>query len=441
MEIKSSLETLIFYLYKALKWGVNMFGAITYRRPVNLIVVVNAIAYMVLYFYKKPFDMGALLVGLSVIAFILFTYFLIIKKDLGDEFLFLIVSMLTSLGIIMIYRLDSSQGLKQILWFGIGIIMFIGSYYIYLKVRIWYKLAWLYIISSVILYVLTILLGTNINGSNNWIVIHGFSFQLSEFSKILFIFFLACYFKNTGSLFKLPLNMHKIKPVTFNRILLMLVTYMNVGFLIMQREWGTTVLIMLIFFLMIYVFDNNKLYLLINFISAIPVGVFGYFFVYHIRVRVDIWLNPWIDASGKGYQIVQSLFGIISGGFFGTGIGMGKPDLVPAANTDFIFTAICEEMGIFGGVALILLYFLLTYRGIKIVLSVRARFEKILALGITVVFGLQTFIIIGGVIKLIPLTGITLPFVSYGGSSLLTGFILLGILQAISKRLLEYEGN
>ena len=201
----------------------------------------------------------------------------------------------------------------------------------------------------------------------------------------------------------------------------------------MQREWGTTVLILIIVFILTYVFENNKLFIFINFIFAVPVALFGYFFVYHIRVRVDIWLNPWIDASGKGYQIVQSLFAIVSGGFFGTGIGMGNPDLVPAANTDFIFSAICEEMGIFGGVAVILLYFLLTYRGIKIVLSVRARFEKILALGITVIFGLQTFIIIGGVIKLIPLTGITLPFVSYGGSSLLTGFILLGFYKQYQK--------
>jgi len=166
---------------------------------------------------------------------------------------------------------------------------------------------------------------------------------------------------------------------------------------------------------------------------TIPVGFFGYYFVYHIRVRIDTWLNPWKDIAGKGYQITQSLFAIYSGGYFGTGLGLGRPDMVPAVNTDFIFSAICEEMGILTGVAVILLYMLLTYRGLKIVMKVKSKFNQVLGLGITTMLGLQTFIIIGGVIKLIPLTGITLPYISYGGSSLISSFIILGILQAISK--------
>jgi cell division protein FtsW (lipid II flippase) len=152
-----------------------------------------------------------------------------------------------------------------------------------------------------------------------------------------------------------------------------------------------------------------------------------------------MWMNPWADAAGKGYQITQSMFAIGAGGFFGRGIGLGNPNLIPEVKTDFIFSAICEEVGIFGGIAVILLYFILVYRGFKISLYIKDSFKKLVALGITLMFGFQTFIIIGGVIKFIPLTGITLPFISYGGSSLTSGFIALGILQALSKE--SYSGE
>jgi cell division protein FtsW (lipid II flippase) len=218
-----------------------------------------------------------------------------------------------------------------------------------------------------------------------------------------------------------------------NKVLLMLTVYSYIGFLIIQKEWGTSLLLFLIFFMILYAFYDDLKLLLLN-VSVAALGAFGgYLFVYHIKIRVSMWLNPWADASGKGYQITQSLFAIGEGGFFGRGIGMGKPNLIPEVKNDFIFSAICEEMGIFGGVAIILLYFILAYRGFKISLYIKDTFKKLVALGITLMFGFQTFIIIGGVIKLIPLTGITLPFISYGGSSLTTSFIALGILQALSK--------
>lgn len=157
----------------------------------------------------------------------------------------------------------------------------------------------------------------------------------------------------------------------------------------------------------------------------------------HVQVRYEAWVNPWRDIAGRGYQITQSLFAIAEGGFFGTGLGLGRPDSIPEVHTDFIFSAICEEMGIFGGIAVILLYFILIYRGFKIALQINDMFKKIVALGITLTYSYQTFIIIGGVTKLIPLTGITLPFISYGGSSLVSAFIAFGILQGISKDVSE----
>jgi len=147
---------------------------------------------------------------------------------------------------------------------------------------------------------------------------------------------------------------------------------------------------------------------------------------------VEIWKNPWNDPLGKGYQIVQSLIAIVSGGYFGLGLGLGSPNLIPFANSDFIFAAICEEMGIFTGIAVILLYFLLTYRGVKTAMKCENEFLKAACMALVLCFGFQTFIIVGGVIKLIPLTGITLPFVSYGGSSMISSFIILGVITAFS---------
>jgi len=164
------------------------------------------------------------------------------------------------------------------------------------------------------------------------------------------------------------------------------------------------------------------------------VGLLGLKFLYHIQVRVKVWLDPWSDIADKGWQIAQSLFAIASGGYFGRGLGNGSPTYIPEVHTDFIFAAICEEMGVFGGAAVIILFFLLSYRCFKITLKTKNEYNKAVALGLTLMFALQTFIIIGGVIKFIPLTGITVPFVSYGGTSIVVSFASLGIMQAVSAR-------
>lgn len=406
---------------------------VSYKRPVSLVLLADILAFGLLFFYREPHDFYILGAGLLVIGLIAGTYLLIVKKGLGDEYLFLIVSMLTSIGFIMIYRLNRELGFKQIIWFFGGIGLFFASYFVYIRIKIWDKLMYVYAFASFGLFLITLVFGSTIKGSTNWIVIKGFSFQPSELIKILFIFTLACYFNHSDQIFLNALTL-KLKQIKLKgRIALMVIVYMFMGFLLMQRDWGTALLFFIIYITMMYAFDSNMKFLLLNSLIAALGGVAGYFALYHIRVRVETWLNPWTDISGKGYQITQSLFAIGSGGFFGTGLGMGRPDFIPEVTTDFIFSAICEEMGIFGGVAVVLLYFILAYRGFKIVLNTGDRFKKAVALGITCMFGFQTFIIIGGVIKLIPLTGITLPFISYGGSSLTTSFIALGILQAISK--------
>ena len=184
---------------------------------------------------------------------------------------------------------------------------------------------------------------------------------------------------------------------------------------------------------MCFVYKTSNLLKLINIGGILFVGLVGFFFLAdHIGVRVSVWQDPWQDPTGGGYQIIQSLISIASGGYFGTGLGNGMPTSVPFSQTDFIFAAICEEMGMFTGFAIILLYFLITYRGIKIALKSTNEYLKAACLSLVIAIGFQTFIIIGGVIKLIPLTGITLPFVSYGGSSMLASFIMLGIITSVS---------
>ncbi|MCX8128721.1 MAG: FtsW/RodA/SpoVE family cell cycle protein [Clostridia bacterium] len=410
-----------------------MAWIISYKRPVSLIVLADIMAFALLYFYKKPFDWYILLAGFIVISLICTTYFIIVKKSLGDEYLFLIVSMLASIGFIMIYRLERELGFKQIVWFAGGLVLFFISYYIFLKIRFWDKLIVYYIAAAILLFTATLVFGENIKGSTNWIVIAGYSFQPAELIKIIFIFTLACFYKRAEQYISLSKKLLLPENNLMRKLAVSLISYSFIVFLILQRDWGSALLFFMIHFTMLYIFEKSYSFLLVNAITAFIGGIGGFLFLYHIKVRFDTWINPWSDIAGKGYQITQSLFAIATGGFFGTGIGMGRPDLIPEVNTDFIFSAICEEMGIFGGVAVILLYFILTYRGFKIALSVDDMFRKVVALGITAVFGFQTFIIVGGVIKLIPLTGITLPFISYGGSSLTTSFIALGILQAISS--------
>lgn len=404
-----------------------------YRKPVNMIVAVNAIGFGLLFIYKKPYDPYILLAGFSAMLLIGLGYFTIRKARLGDEYLFLISGMLSSIGIIMLYRLDRVMGFKQIIWFGAGIGLFFASYFLFRRIKIWERLTFYYPALTFLLFTATLLLGRSIKGARNWIIIGRFSIQPSELIKVLFVFFIAAFFNQYEKNFKefsfLRIKMIEVKPLH----ILMAIAYLHMGLMVIQQEWGTALLLFLVYFMLLYVFVNNLPYLLINGVLAAAGGVGGVMFVNHVKVRVDTWLNPWADIAGKGYQITQSLFAIGSGGFFGSGLGLGRPDFIPEVYTDFIFSAICEEMGIFGGVAIVLLYFILAYRGFKIALFTKEYFTKILALGLTLIFGFQTFIIIGGVIKLIPLTGITLPFISYGGSSLSVSFIALGILQAISS--------
>ena len=362
---------------------------------------------------------------------------LIVKVTDGDNYLLLVASMLFSIGVVMIFRLNPYEGTRQIFWYLIGIIMFYATYFILKSFRGWENLTLLYLGGCFVLFFLTMVFGIEKYGAKNWVQFGPVAFQPSELTKILFIFFIASFETNENLLTgkftsKYHFLVEKRKPFTF-----MLITYIMIGFFFIQKDLGSAVIFFMVYIIFMYIFDYSRYFLAANLLLAVFGGITAYFLFAHIRVRFDIWLDPWKSVQDKGYQIVQSLFAIASGGFFGTGFRLGRPDLIPVASSDFIFPAIVEEMGVFTGMGIIMLFMILVYRGFKISMEQENLFFKYVALGISIIFAFQAVFMIGGVLKLIPMTGITIPFVSYGGSSMVTSFICLGILQYSSSDIRE----
>ncbi len=397
---------------------------IGYRLPAYMLLLMNILGFGLLS-VANNFKKDILLVGVGLLGLLIVTYSVLVLCRMGDKFLFLIASMLVTIGAIMLCRINIALGAKQIVWVGLGAFVFFLAYLVYYKIKFWNRLWLFYAVFSTIMFLLTLIIGERVNGSKNWINIGPLNFQPSELIKIAYVMFLACYY--SGSRTK---DLFNINP----RYVTAFFTYLFIIFLVLQRDWGTILVIFSIYIFMLYVYEENRYFLLFNIASAVIVAFLGYMFLHHIQVRVNVWLDPWSDISNTGYQITQSLFAISAGGYFGQGIGNGSPTYIPEVHTDFIFSAICEEMGVFGGASVIILFFLLSYRCFKITLTTKNLYNKAVALGITLMFALQTFIIIGGVTKFIPLTGITVPFVSYGGTSIVVSFISLGIIQAISAK-------
>jgi peptidoglycan glycosyltransferase len=202
--------------------------------------------------------------------------------------------------------------------------------------------------------------------------------------------------------------------------------------MVAERDLGSSLLFFTLFVVMLWVATERVIYLFLGAVLFFGAAYISWRSFGHVQARVDIWLNPWADAQDDGFQIVQALWGLSDGGLMGTGLGRGSPDIVPVAESDFIFTSIGEELGLFGAAAVLMAYLLIVGAGLRIALRTDNAFEKLLAVGLTTIMGIQAFIIVGGVIKLVPLTGITLPFVSYGGSSLVSNYILLALLIRLS---------
>ncbi|MCD1147026.1 FtsW/RodA/SpoVE family cell cycle protein [Peptoniphilus sp. KCTC 25270] len=396
------------------------------RRPRDLLLLFEILAIVLIFFtFDGQFDRQMMFLAGGLIFIIYISNFILGKITTGDNYIFLIVSLLLTIGIITIFRINPETGIKQLQWSFIGILLFYLTYFFIRYFKNLHNLGSLYLIVSVALFFMTLIFGVVSGGAKNWLNIGIGTFQPTEFIKILLMFILASFYS----------SYEKYTKFKHTSYIMMAIVYFFVMLLFLQKDLGTAVMFLGMYMSIQFVYDRDKKSILVN-IALLAVGaVLAYFLFGHVRNRVAIWLDPWSDVYNAGRQIAQSLFAIAEGGFFGSGIGFGYPELIPVSYSDFIFPVICEEMGILTGIGIIMLYILLTYRGVKIALEQEYTFYRILALSVSVLFALQSFLNIGGVIKLIPMTGITLPFISYGGSSMLSSFIALGILQVTSEDL------
>lgn len=394
------------------------------RKPGNILLIFDILAIGLLMLYKNlGEDRNTAIMASALIVLLYLSNILLKRITTGDNYIFMIVSMLVSIGAVMNFSIDPPTGLRQLMWTFMGIVVFYISYLILKYVNVWHKGLNFYVLLSLGLFVATLMLGEERHGAKNWIYFgESFSVQPSEFIKIILIFIIASFYYNKNY----------FKNLKHSSLIMMAIVYIFIGFLFLQRDLGTAVMFLSIFIGIQFVYEDDRSLIFISVILTIIGIVAGFFLFNHVRRRFQIWLDPWSDPGG---QILQSLFAISSGGFTGSGLGLGYPRLIPVVNSDFIFAAICEEMGTLTGIGVIMLFILLVYRGFKIALEQKNIFYKILCLGTSISFGIQAFLAIGGVEKFIPMTGITLPFVSYGGSSLIASFISLALLQVGSEDL------
>src|SRR3954452_9426905 len=340
----------------------------------------------------------------------------------------------------------SGGGLAQtpLLWLSHGLAI-VSSLAIAVPSSVWlrrYKYTWAAV--GVALLLATFVFGRDINGARLSVTIGPIREQPSELLKVILVVFLAGYLSENRPL--LVEESTRIGPIRLPPLpyLAPMVALCGIalGIVIVQRDLGAALLFFAVFLLLLYVSTARVSFVALGLVAFVIGAVALYFLFGHVRTRVDVWLDPFADPAGAGYQVVQALHAFARGGLIGTGLGAGLPSVggrppIPALHTDFPFAALGEELGLVGILAILGLYLVLVERGLRIASAAQDEFRAILAAGLSLVIGIQAFIIAAGSLKLIPLTGITLPFVSYGGSSLLANSVIIGLLIALSERTRE----
>ncbi len=360
----------------------------------------------------------------------------------ADPYLLPLAALLSTIGIVFIFRLKADLAFKQSLWFVAGVAALLLVLAVLRDMRLLCKLRFPVGILGLLTLLLTAFLGQEINGARLWVNIGPLGFQPGEFAKILLVIFFAGYLVDIREVLTVSTRRILGVPLPPLRYLapLLFVWAVSMALMVFMKDLGTSMLFFGALLALLYAATGRVFYVLVGGVLVAVGGVVLYLAFPHVQTRVDVWIDPWSDAENKGYQIVQSLFALASGGLLGRGLGQGylmfpsgKPR-IPYVETDFIFSAIGEELGLVGAVAIILLFLIFVYRGFRIATKAGDDFRRLLATGLTSIFALQAFLIMGGVIKLIPLTGITLPFISYGGSSVVANFVLVALLLRISDR-------
>ena len=354
----------------------------------------------------------------------------------ADGTLLPLAALLHGIGFVMITRLDDRLAGLQATWSLIGIGVFIATLLIVQRTNDLANRKWLFFVGGAFLLLLPMVpgVGQTFNGARIWVSIGPVNFQPGEFAKIALAIFFASYLAERREL--IAASTWKVGPVHLPEPRFIAPVLLAWGFavvvMVAERDLGSSLLFFSLFVVMMWVATERAMYLVLGVVMFSGAAWFAWSRFGHVQTRVDIWLDPWSRSLDEGYQIVQSLYGLSDGGLLGTGLGRGNPNQVPEAQNDFIFASIAEEMGLLGATTILMAFLLMVGAGLRTAIRTERPFEKLLAVGLTTIVGVQAFIIVAGVIKIVPLTGITLPFVSYGGSSLVANYILLALLVRIS---------
>jgi peptidoglycan glycosyltransferase len=348
----------------------------------------------------------------------------------ADPALLPVVFMLSGIGIAFVMRLAPSLASRQVLWLFVAIAAMLITLVLVRSIRKLGSYKYTLMLLGIVLLLLPIFIGTEKYGSKIWLTFGDFSFQPGELAKVLIVLFLAGYLADNREM--LSVGGRRVGSFTIPDLRtltpLLVMWAISLVIVVFQRDLGSALLFFGLFLVMVYVATGRWLYVFAGVGLAAVGGLAAFLMFEHVQTRIDIWLDPFADRYGSGAQLVQGLYSLADGGLFGTGIGRGMPELIPVVASDFIFDAIGEEMGLLGASGVLLLYVLFAVRGFTVAARANSDVAAFAAVGLTTAIVLQAFVIVGGVTRFTPLTGVTLPFMSQGGSSLLASFIIVGLL-------------
>jgi cell division protein FtsW (lipid II flippase) len=382
---------------------------------------------------------GAIFLGLCLVAHICIR----LTLPYADPYLFPLVALLASFGIVMVYRLDSTLARQQAQWFVVGLILFVATIVIFRDYRKLEQYRYIIVAISLLLLLLPRLpgIGEQVNGAYLEIKVPGgLSFQPTEFSKIGLVIFLASYLRDTRQ--AMVLGARRVFGVTlpplkhFGPVLVIWGVAMLA--LVLLSDIGSSLMFYGALLAMLYVATGRLSFVVIGLLAFVLGAWLLGTHISHVHARFEDWQHPFDHhlyyAAGGSFQVANGIFAQAAGGLFGQGFGESIPSLIPFADTDMIYAVITNELGLFGATAILLAYLLFVFRGFKAATLSRDSFSTLLAVGLSAVFALQVFVIVGGVTRVIPLTGVTLPFISYGGASIVANFVLLALLLLVSDR-------
>ncbi|HZU72866.1 MAG TPA: FtsW/RodA/SpoVE family cell cycle protein [Acidimicrobiales bacterium] len=347
-----------------------------------------------------------------------------------------LAALLNGVGWVFIARLDSHLAALQAMWTAIGVAVYVATLAVIRPLQVIERYRYLIALAGIALLLMPLApkLGQNINGARLWVRLGPLTFQPVELAKIALAVFFASYLVEKRDLLAGPSmrigNRLLPDPRPFGPLVLMWAMSMLV--MTAERDVGFSLLIFVLFIALLWIATGRAVYLGIGAVLFVLGSVAASELFSHVHQRIAVWINPWPHATSSGYQAVQALYAMGTGGVAGTGLGLGRPQLIPVVVSDYIFAAIGEELGLMGTTAVLIAFVLLVGTGLRIALRSRAEFPKLLAAGLTAIVGFQAFFIMAGVVRLLPVTGVTLPFVAYGGSSLISNYIIIALLVRLS---------